>query len=118
MTPREFPLFSLRVLPYFDSKHGFYVAQCVETGSVTTSSDRGTALDMMVELLEDEISQALKFDNLANLTCTPAPLEIHKRWVKEAEMYGTETRSLNIKTEKVSLDDIETVAEVQLSRPA
>jgi hypothetical protein len=118
MVGKEQTMFRLRVLPFFDSIHGFYVAQCLETGSITTASDRETALDMMDELLEDEISQALKFENLANLYSTPAPLEIHKRWVREAELYGTTTRPLNIKVEKVTLDDIQRVAEVEFARPA
>jgi len=118
MNEREMPLFRLRVLPYFDSVHKFFVAQCLETGSVTTASDRETALEMMDELLEDEISQAIKFENLANLYSTPAPLDIHTRWIKEAKMYGTTFRPLNVKVEKVTLDEIGTVAEAELVKPA
>ena len=52
MVGKEQTMFRLRVLPFFDSIHGFYVAQCLETGSITTASDRETALDMMDELLD------------------------------------------------------------------
>ncbi len=40
-------LFPLRVFAEHDSAHGFYVAHCLETGSVTSGEDMETVLDMI-----------------------------------------------------------------------
>ncbi len=76
MTSNDFPTFRFRVLPYYDSAHKYFVAQCLETGSITTAEDSETVMEMMVELLEDEASYAVKHDNLGNLYSAPAPKDV------------------------------------------
>ena len=78
-------LFPMRALAEYDKKYGFYVAYCLETGSVTTADDMKTALVMMKEVLEDEVSRVMKSRNLANFFSTPAPFEIWEKWEKFAQ---------------------------------
>lgn len=78
-------LFPLRVLSEHDEKHGFFVAYCLETGSVTTAEDMETVLDMMKELLEDEVSRVIASRNVANLFSTSAPFEVWEKWTQLAE---------------------------------
>ena len=112
------PYFRLRVLAEYDSKHEAYVAFCLHTGSVVTADDMETVVDMMKELLEDEIAHAFKFENFGNLFSTPAPPDVWKRWVKLAKEIQVVPLELNIRLEKVSLDDAEIPATVSLARAA
>jgi hypothetical protein len=118
MTSNEFPTFRFRVLPYYDSTHKYYVAQCLETGSITTAEDSETVMEMMVELLEDEASYAVKYDNLGNLYSAPASKDVWNEWVSRAKKFGVEYRTLNVKMEKVALDDTDPSAQVELVRSA
>ncbi len=116
MTSNDFPTFRFRVLPYYDSAHKYFVAQCLETGSITTAEDSETVMEMMVELLEDEASYAVKYDNLGNLYSAPAPKDVWNEWVSRAKKFGVDYRSLNVKREKVTLDDTDPSAQVELAR--
>jgi hypothetical protein len=77
-------LFPLRVWAEYDQKYEVFAAYCVETGSVTTADDMETALDIMRELLEDEISRTLTSKNFGNLFSSPAPIEIRDKWIRLA----------------------------------
>ena len=78
-------LFPMRAWAEYDEKYQFYVAYCLETGSVTTADDMKTALVMMKEVLEDEVSRVMKSRNLANFFSTPAPFEVWEKWEKFAQ---------------------------------
>jgi hypothetical protein len=78
-------LFPMRALAEYDEKYQFYVAYCLETGSVTTADDMKTVLVMMKEVLEDEVSRVMKSRNLSNFFSTPAPFEIWEKWEKFAQ---------------------------------
>lgn len=78
------PLFDFRVLLRFDLKYKVHVAQCLQTGSTVTSDSAEEALEMMKELLEDEISFAIRHNNMKNLYSSPAPLEVHLQWLQAA----------------------------------
>jgi|SRR5579863_2294698 len=99
-------LFPMRALAEYDEKYGFFVAYCLETGSVTTGDDVGTVLDMMKELLEDEVSRVMKSRNLTNFFSTPAPFEVWERWEKLAQERPSEISEmlLDLKVPKVSKD--------------
>jgi hypothetical protein len=71
---------------------------------------------MMVELLEDEASHAIKYDNLGNLYSAPAPKDVWNEWVTLAKKYGVERRPIKVRVEKVNLDD--NSAQVELARSA
>ena len=88
--------FNFRVLVRHDEKYDVEVAHCIDTGSVVTSDSRDEALDMMKELLEDELSFALRNRNMKNLFSSPAPVEIRIQWAEAAEKDGTETRYLDV----------------------
>jgi hypothetical protein len=75
----ELPLFTFRVLIWFDSGYNTFVARCLETGSVATAGDMETVEDMVKELLVDELTYALEHDNLASLYSSPAPIDV---WLK------------------------------------
>ncbi len=78
------PLFDLRVLLRYDKKYNVHVAQCIQTGSTVTSDSLEEALEMMKELLEDEVSFAIRHNNMRNLFSSPAPLEVHLQWLQAA----------------------------------
>jgi hypothetical protein len=99
------PYFRLRVLSTFDSKYKLYVAYCLETGNVATAEDHETTNEIMKEILEDEISNAVKFENYANLFSKPAPKMIWDRWNELAKSNKPKTTFLNVKHEKVDLND-------------
>jgi hypothetical protein len=78
-------LFSLRVLVRHDTKYDVHVAHCIETGGVVTGTSPTEVSEMMKELLEDEISFALRNRNLKNLFSSPAPMEVLFQWMKAAK---------------------------------
>jgi hypothetical protein len=78
-------LFPLRVLGEYDPKHEIFVAYCLETGNVATADDMDTAIDMMRELLEDEVSRVIMSKNVTNLFSSPAPFAVWEKWQKAAE---------------------------------
>lgn len=78
------PLFDFRVLLRFDLKYKVHVAQCIQTGSTVTSDSPEEALEMMKELLEDEVSFAIRNNNMKNLFSSPAPFEVHLQWLHAA----------------------------------
>ncbi len=104
-------LFPMRALAEYDKKYGFYVAYCLETGSVTTADDMKTALVMMKEVLEDEVSRVMKSRNLANFFSTPAPFEIWEKWEKFAQEHPG-------KIEQIVLDLKPTKAGNDVRQPA
>jgi hypothetical protein len=79
-------LFDLRVLLRYDTKYNVHVAHCIQTGSVVTSDSQDDVLEMMKELLEDEISFAIRNKNLKNLFSSPAPLEVHLQWLQAEKL--------------------------------
>jgi hypothetical protein len=110
------PFIVFRVLIEHDPKYRLYVAQCLQTGSVVTADDTKTVESMMKELLEDEISYAVVHNNLKNLTSTPAPLEIWKKWSKAAAITKPTRVTLNITAKELRLDEPEMVSEVKVAR--
>jgi hypothetical protein len=89
-------LFNLRVLLRYDEKFSTHVAHCVETGNVVTAESAEQATEMMKELLEDEISFALRHRNLKNLFSSPAPIEVLMQWVHAAQSRDPETVFLDV----------------------
>jgi hypothetical protein len=113
MSKTRRPYFRFRVLLDFDDKHKVYVGYCLETGNVVTADDMETASDLMKEVLEDEASNAIKFENYSNLFSKPAPKSIWDRWNELSETIEPFVRELNIKNEQVTLDDKQTSAKVE-----
>jgi len=113
-------LFPMRVLAELDQKYGFYVAYCLETGSVTTADDMNTVLDMMKELLEDEVTRVLKSKNLSNFFSTPAPFEVREKWVKLAMERPDEIGRMNLdlKFPKAGADGRQSATTVAVLRAA
>lgn len=99
-------LFPLRALAEYDEAHGFHVAYCLETGSVTTGDDLDTVLEMMKELLEEEISNVISSKNISNLFSTPAPYDIWEKWTKLAQERPQDIRkvALDLKPQKAGKD--------------
>lgn len=100
-------LFSLRVLLRHDEKYNIHVAHCIETGSVVTAEIAQDACEMMKELLEDEISFALKNRNLRNLFSSPAPLEVLMQWLNAARERTPRTVYLDVNFKELELREIE-----------
>ena len=113
-------LFPMRALAEYDKKYGFYVAYCLETGSVTTADDMNTVLDMMKELLEDEVNRVLKSKNLSNLFSNPAPFVVFEKWQKLAMERPEEIgkMKLDLKFPKAGADGRESSTTVAVLRAA
>ena len=101
-------LFNLRVLLRNDKKYGVHVAHCIETGNVVTADSEEDAKEMMKELLEDEISFAIRYLNLKNLFSSPAPLEVHLEWMKAAQMEDPKIEFLDVDLRHVETKQIDT----------
>ena len=70
------PLDPLKVFLEFDTDYQIYVAQCLQTGHLVTADDPKLAKEMIAELLEDEVSFAVKANDLSSLLSHPAPMEL------------------------------------------
>jgi hypothetical protein len=70
----------LKVFVEFDTQYEIYVAQCLQTGHLVTADDRNLAEEMITELLEDEVSLAVKSNNISNLLSNPAKMELWVKW--------------------------------------
>lgn len=84
----------LRVWAYRHSTYGIHVAQCLETGSIVTADDYSVVEEMILELLEDEVSHAIQHWNMTNLFSSPAPFDY---WLKyhDAEKNGAQVKVCN-----------------------
>ena len=74
------PLDPLKVFLEFDTQYGVFVAQCLQTGHLVTADDAVTAKEMIEELLQDEVSSALKDNDISRLLSNPAPMELWFKW--------------------------------------
>jgi hypothetical protein len=70
------PIDPLKVFLEFDPEYQVYIAQCVQTGHLVTADDPELAKEMIAELLEDEVSLAVKANDLSSLLSHPAPMEL------------------------------------------
>ena len=73
------PLDPLKVFLEYDTQYQVYVAQCLQTGHLVTADDPETAKEMITELLEDEVSLAVKNNDILSLLSNPAPMPL---WFK------------------------------------
>jgi hypothetical protein len=105
----------LRVFTEFSEAHKVFVAYCLETGGVVTADDEDTLKDMMKELLEDELTYALRHKNLANLFSSPAPLDIWKKWYEAAKKGQPESIPLDIDTSEAFPGLLEVPSEAQMA---
>lgn len=108
------PYFQFRVLYEFDGKHNLVVGYCLQTGNVVTADDMDTAKQIMKEVLEDEIYNAVKFKNYENLLSKPAPKFIWDRWYELRKTMEPDVVFLNVRNEQVNLNDTETSAKVEV----
>jgi hypothetical protein len=109
---------SFRVLIEFDSKFKMYVAHCLNTGNVVSADDSETTVQMMKEVLEDEVFHAIKYENFSNLFANTAQPDIWDRWNVLARKQKPREIPLNVKIEKVNLDDREPLATLELASAA
>lgn len=90
------PLDPLKVFVQYDQQYQVYVAQCLQTGHLVTADDVATAKEMIRELLTDEVSLAVKNNDISSLLSNPAPMELWFKYeiaskVKEAMESSTIT---------------------------
>src|ERR1700687_976076 len=82
------PLDPLKVFLEFDTDYQIYVAQCLQTGHLVTADDPKLAKEMIAELLEDEVSVAVKANDLSNLLSHPAPMELFFKFQIASQVPG------------------------------
>lgn len=80
------PLNPLKVFVEYDTQYRVYVAQCLQTGHLVTADDADTAKEMITELLEDEVSIAVKENDISRLLSNPAPMELWFKWELASKM--------------------------------
>jgi hypothetical protein len=74
------PLDPLKVFLEFNEQYQIYVAQCLQTGHLVTADEPEMAKDMITELLEGEVSQAVRANDLSSLLSNPAPMSLFFKW--------------------------------------
>jgi hypothetical protein len=82
------PLDPLKVFLEFDPEYQVYVAQCLQTGHLVTADEPKMAKEMIAELLEDEVSFAVKANDLSSLLSHPAPMELFFRFEIASQVPG------------------------------
>ena len=70
----------LKVFVEYDAQYQTYVAQCIQTGHLVTADDPETVKEMIAELLEEEVSLAIKNNDVSTLLSNPAPLTLRIKW--------------------------------------
>jgi hypothetical protein len=98
-------LLNLRVLTEFNQNYKVYVSRCLETGHVVTADCVEIATDMMGELLTDEITFAIRHENLPNLLSDPSPLDVWTRWLESSRNEDVERRTLHIDANNLRFGD-------------
>jgi len=86
----------LKVFVEYDTQYEIYVAQCLQTGHLVTADDADMAKEMITELLEDEVSLAVKNNDISSLLANPAPLELRIRWELAARTNKLDERKIKI----------------------
>ena len=86
----------LKVFLEFDTTYGIYVAQCLQTGHLVTADDPEAAKEMIVELLEHEVSLAISANDLSTLVATPAPLIVRVKWQLAAQTQKLEEHVIKV----------------------
>jgi len=90
------PLDPLKVFLEYDTEHEVYVAQCLQTGHLVTADDPKLAKEMIAELLEDEVSFAVKANDLSSLLSHPAPMELFFKFEIAARAGEPEQRTIRV----------------------
>lgn len=70
------PIDPLKVFLEFDLEYHVYVAQCLQTGHLVTADDPNLAKEMITELLQEEVSQAVRANDISTLLSNPAPMAL------------------------------------------
>jgi hypothetical protein len=86
----------LKVFVEYDTQYKVYVAQCLQTGHLVTADDSKMAKEMITELLEDEVSSAVKNNDISSLLSNPAPLELRIKWELAARTNQLDERKIKI----------------------
>lgn len=86
----------LKVFVEYNAQYGIYVAQCLQTGHLVTADDQEMAKEMITELLEDEVSFAVKKNDISSLLANPAPLELRIKWELAAQTNKLDERKIKI----------------------
>lgn len=94
----------MKVLAEYDEDYRVYVAHCLETGAVATGSSLDEAEALIKQVLENDISIAIRTSSLESLFHTCAPSDVRTRWyeVKATRPDHVKNIHLDIPLENVS----------------
>ena len=84
----------LKVFVEFDSQYEIFVAQCLQTGHLVTADNVELAKEMIIELLEHEVTLAFQADDLSGLLSNPAPVELFAKWVLASKQEKIDERKI------------------------
>jgi len=92
------PIDPLKVFLEFNEQYQVYVAQCLQTGHLVTADDPEMAKEMITELLEGEVSQAIRANDLSSLLSNPAPMSLFYKFELAAKVPSAldETRTIRV----------------------
>jgi hypothetical protein len=92
------PIDPLKVFLEFNEKYEVYVAQCLQTGHLVTADAPEMAKEMITELLEGEVSQAVRANDLSSLLSNPAPMSLFYKFELAAKVPSAldETRTIRV----------------------
>jgi hypothetical protein len=92
------PLDPLKVFLEFNEQYHVYVAQCLQTGHLVTADDAEMAKEMITELLEAEVSEAVRANDLSNLLSNPAPMSLFFKFELAAKVPSAidKTRTIRV----------------------
>ena len=88
----------LKVFVEYETQYEIYVAQCLQTGHLVTADDANTAKEMIKELLQDEVSLAVK-NNDIRLLSNPAPMLLWVKFELAEKTNGADTDTIKVEGE-------------------
>jgi len=86
----------LKVFLEYENLYEIFVARCLQTGHLVTADDAETAKEMIIELLEDEVSLAFQNNDLNRLLSNPAPMESWARWEMASKTTAPDERKIKV----------------------
>jgi hypothetical protein len=92
------PLDPLKVFLEFNEQYQVYVAQCLQTGHLVTADEAEMAKEMITELLEAEVSEAVRANDLSGLLSNPAPMALFFKFALAEQVPSAmdETRTIRV----------------------
>jgi len=94
-----------RVLAEYDEECRYFVATCLETGSVATADSPELLKEAILDLLDEEIIHAAIHGDIAGLFSHKAPKDVWSRWIRAVGETTPETLSLRLRLQALFVQE-------------